>query len=145
MRERILYVYPGVNKAGVGLVVLTGGEISASAVGSIPMDAVASLSERFNPSKVVVPPGEDTIYRASPFRAFAGAVRVVRPGWQRKSSRRYFPIRSATNLGPLAFNAWAMMSYEIMRDKGVKLKSWNMSLLSAEWLEENSARRFRNE
>ena len=141
MRERLLYVYPGVNKAGVGLVVLTGREVTASAVGSIPMHEVAQLSERFNPSDVIVPPGQDTIYRSRPFRATFASLRVVRPGWQANRSQRRFPIRDAYNLGPLAQNAWAMMSYEIMSDRSLKMRSWNMSLLSREWLEANSIRR----
>jgi hypothetical protein len=142
MRERRLYVYPGVNKAGVGLVVLTGREITASAVGSIQMHEVDKLSERFNPTVIVVPPGQDTIYRSRPFRATFDSLRIVRPGWQANRSKRRFPVRDAYNLGPLAQNAWAMMSYEIMSDKSLKLRSWNMSLLSGEWLEQNSVRRF---
>ncbi len=146
IRERRLYVYPGKTRAGVGLVVLDEGRVAASSVGSVPVSYVGPLSERFHPDVTVVPYKGFRETPSTPFKVWTlSRIRFGRSGWQNARHKYPFPVRHTRNLGPLAANSWSMMAHDVMTDKRPKIGSWNMSILSSEWLESNSPRRFNHD
>ena len=146
IRERRLYVFPGTHKAGVGLVVLDEGRVVGASVGSVPIPYVGPLSERFHPDIVAVPYQGLRKNKSTPFKVWTlSRVRFSKSGWQSSRHKYPFPIRRTKNLGPLAQNAWAMMAHDVMTDKRLKIGSWNMSILSSEWLESNSPRRLNHD
>ncbi len=144
IRKKVAYVYPGIHKSGVGVLILDDLEVKKVAVGSVENWQVGPLLERLKLDELVV--STTKIHDRS--RALVSIpegtrkLRFAAPGWERKK----VPVTDRTHpsQGVYVHNVWKLMFNDGITRKPTKVKDFRVDKFDTDWVLANSPKGIQN-
>jgi hypothetical protein len=142
IRRKIAYVYPGIHKTGVGVLVIDGDEVRKAAVGSIENYLVGPLLEVLRIDELVLSLTKihDREHAKVPIPHGVKKIRYMAPGWEKRS----IPVTDRTHptQGVYVHNVWKMLFHDGITRKGTKLKDFKVDRFDRDWVLDNSPKGF---
>lgn len=145
IRRKSAYVYPGVHKSGVGVIIYDDKEVRKVAVGSVENYLVGPLLEALRIDELVLSVNKmfNRDHAKVPIPHGTRRIRYIAPGWE----KRAIPVtdRSHPSQGVYVHNVWKMLFHDGVYRKDAKLKDFRVEVFNRDWVLTNSPKGFKHE
>jgi hypothetical protein len=145
IRRKVAYVYPGIHKSGVGVLILDGEELRKTAVGSVENYLVGPLLEALRIDEMVLSVNKihSKDHAKVPIPHGTKRIRYIAPGWE----KRGVPVtdREHPAQGVYVHNVWKMLFHDGILRRDAKLKDFKVDLFNRDWVLDNGPKGFKND
>lgn len=145
IRRKVAYLYPGIHKTGVGVLILDDDILLKTAIGSIENYLVTPFLEALRIDELVLSVNKVHSKDHATVQIPGGVrrVRYISPGWEKRS----VPVtdREHPTQGVYVHNVWKMLFHDGIVRKGVKLRDFKVDTLDRDWVLTNGPKRLTND
>ena len=145
IRRKIAYVYPGIHKSGVGVLIIDGEDLKKTAVGSVENYLVGPLLETLRIDELVL--SLTKIYSKEhakvPIPHGTKKIRYLAPGWEKRSipvTNREHPAQ-----GVYVHNVWKMLFHDGITRKHTKMHEFKVEVFNRDWVLDNGPKGFKHD